>query len=91
MKIEITENIIKAANLLKDKSTHLACFNPVSLALNKSTCYSGWFTTSDTAFSLSIEKESYVLPRKVINFIDDWQSGKKVKPFSFNLKIANIV
>lgn len=60
---------------------------PVALALMNATNYKRVFVSS-YSWQLGSGKQSGTLPQRAQNFIEDFDGGKNVKPFSFDLDVV---
>lgn len=79
--ITVTESHIKRGNIAESKSC------PIALAFH-SKKYTNVDVDGDTVVftNRSGREIDFALPNKAKKFIDRFDSGKKVKPFSFTLK-----
>jgi hypothetical protein len=72
-----------------NKGRRRACRQcPVALAIVEQTEFPNpWVGDTHVDLVTSPESPSYKLPAEVQRFIDNFDNGKPVKPFAFNLKI----
>lgn len=88
VKIDVSQKAIDASNcLIDDNSTIESCHDPVALALNRCTSFHGWFIgrVNGVDRARTLQGHNLYLPRKVQKFLDKWESGIDVKPFSFSV------
>lgn len=59
------------------------CRCPIALAVKEHIKYGIWVTPT----IIAVCKEKYYMSKRTMKFIEYFDSGKPVEPFSFNLKI----
>ena len=82
MKITVTKEDIRKGKIGRQKSC------PIALAILRSGLKFGWYGVDvDMVYLKGLDEIE--LPSKATKFIDLFDEGKIVKPFSFNLPIPN--
>lgn len=82
MKVEITKSLIKRG----ERASCVDC--PVALAINKT--FKLHHASVDNGCAMAVDKNNktiyFKLPKKAKNFIERFDDGKRVKPFTFELR-----
>ena len=85
MKIKVTKRDVSGG----DQDNTASC--PVALACRRAGLHSPSVSNSRIYFGKDNERVYLEFPLKVVKFIEDYDSGKKVKPLEFNLSMKKAV